>query len=127
VPKFKLIISDPKTGKSQVVELEGSNAQPLVGKKIGEEVDGSIANLADTTLLITGGSDKDGTPLRSDVQGGAKVKAILSGGQGYHPKEKGQRRRKLVRGNIITEESYQINLKSIDKTKPSKKANAKSK
>ena len=127
MPKFKLIISDPKSGKSQVVELEGLNAQPLVGKKIREEIDGSIANLVDTTLLITGGSDKDGTPLRPDVQGGAKVKAILSGGQGFHPKEEGQRRRKFVRGNIITDESYQINLKIIDKTKTDKKTNSKSK
>ena len=125
MPKFKVIVSDPKTGKSQVIELEGSNAQPLVGKKIREEIDGSIVTIPNARLLITGGSDKDGIPMRPDVQGGAKIKTILSSGQGFHPKEKGQRRRKLIRGNVITDETYQINLKILDKASPPKKEKAK--
>lgn len=125
MPKFKIIVSDPKTGKSQVIELEGSNAQPLVGKKIREEIDGSMVVMPNSRLLITGGSDKDGIPMRPDVQGGAKIKTILSSGQGFHSKEKGQRRRKLIRGNLITEETYQINLKILDKTSSAKKEKTK--
>jgi small subunit ribosomal protein S6e len=125
VPKFKIIVSDPKTGKSQVIELEGSNAQPLVGKKIREEIDGSIVAIPNARLLITGGSDKDGIPMRPDIQGGVKISVILSSGQGYHPKEKGQRRRKLIRGNVITDETYQINLKILDKAPSPKKEKAK--
>ena len=125
MPKFKIIVSDPKTGKSQVIELEGSNAQTLVGKKIREEIDGSIVAIPNARLLITGGSDKDGIPMRPDVQGGVKIRVILSSGQGYHPKEKGQRRRKLIRGNVITDETYQINLKILDKAPSPKKEKAK--
>lgn len=125
MPKFKIIVSDPKTGKSQVIELEGSNAQPLVGKKIREEIDGSIVAIPNARLLITGGSDKDGIPMRPDIQGGVKIRVILSSGQGYHPKEKGQRRRKLIRGNVITDETYQINLKILDKAPSPKKEKAK--
>ena len=33
-----LIISDPKTGKSQKVELEDARMSPLLGKRIGEVV-----------------------------------------------------------------------------------------
>jgi small subunit ribosomal protein S6e len=115
VPKFKIIVSDPKTGKSQIVELEGTNAQPLIGRRIGEEIDGSVLALPNARLLIMGGSDKDGIPMRPDIQGGARVKTILSSGRGYHPREKGQRRRKSVRGNLITDETYQLNLKIVSK------------
>jgi len=36
--KFKIIISDPETGKSQSVEVEESQAVPLIGRKLGEKV-----------------------------------------------------------------------------------------
>lgn len=114
--KFKLIVSDPKTGKSQVVELEGVKAVPLIGRRIGEIVDGSIAGLSGHKLLITGGTDKDGFPLRPDVHGGVKVKVVLSGGVGFHPKVEGERRRKTVRGNVITEDTVQINMKILEET-----------
>lgn len=117
--KFKLIVSDPETGKSQVAEVEGAKAHSLIGRKLGETVDGSIAELSGHKLKITGGSDKDGVPIRVDVQGGATVDAILSGGVGFHSHEKGSRRRKLVRGNTITDEIVQINMKIVEK--PSQK------
>lgn len=118
--KFKLIVSDPETGKSQVVEVEGTKAHPLVGRKLGEVIDGSVAGLSGHKLLIAGGSDKDGVPMRSDVQGGAKVDVLLSGGVGFHPWESGSRRRKLVRGNTVTEEIVQINMKIAEKPSPRK-------
>lgn len=108
--KFKLIISHPQ-GKSQVVEVEGPRAQSLVGRRIGETVDGSIAGLSGSKLQITGGSDKDGFPMRKDVHGGVRVAVMLSGGTGFTPKQEGERRRKLVRGNVITDDIVQINLK----------------
>ena len=108
--KFKLIVSHPD-GKSQVAEIEGQKAQPLIGKKIGETVDGLIAGLSGLELRITGGSDKDGFPMRKSVHGGIRVAAMLSGGTGFHPQQKGQQRRKLVRGNVVTEEIVQVNLK----------------
>jgi len=113
--KFKLIVSDPETGKSQVAEVEGTKAHPLIGRKLGEVIDGSVAGLSGHKLLIAGGSDKDGVPMRADVQGGATVEVILSGGVGFHPQERGSRRRKLVRGNTITEESAQVNMKIAEK------------
>jgi small subunit ribosomal protein S6e len=108
--KFKLIVSHPD-GKSQVVEVEGSRAQPLIGKMLGENIDGSIAGLSGIELQITGGSDKDGFPMRRSVHGGVRVASLLSGGTGFKPKQDGQRRRKLVRGNVITEDIVQVNIK----------------
>ena len=114
--KFKLIVSH-SDGKSQVAEIEGPRAQPLVGKRIGESVDGTIAGLSGLTLQVTGGSDKDGFPMRADVHGGVKARVMLSGGVGFNPKEGGERRRKLVRGNVITEDIVQVNLKVAQEQK----------
>ena len=117
--KFKVVISDPETGKSSVIELEGARAVPLIGRKIGDVLDGAVVGLAGHKVLITGGTDSSGFPMRPDLHGGVKARVLLSGGVGYRAKEKGVRRRKTVRGNTITEETAQINMKIIEK--PSKK------
>ena len=116
-----LIVSDPSTGKSQKVELEDARMSPLIGKKIGEVVDGSVANMAGYKLKITGGTDKDGVPMRPDIHGTAKSHIILSGGVGFHPKAEGERRRKVIRGNTISLDSKFINLSIAGQPKVKKK------
>jgi small subunit ribosomal protein S6e len=120
--KFKIIVADPEMGKSKTVELEETSAVPLIGRKIGETIDGSVVVLSGHKVLITGGSDKDGFPMRPDVHGGVRRNILLSGGIGFKPKTKGQRRRKTVRGNVITDEIVQINMKILEKPKTVKKA-----
>ncbi len=111
--KFKVIVSDPETGTSKVVELEEARAVPLIGRKIGETVDGAVVDLPAHKLQIMGGSDKDGVPMRSNVHGGVRRRVILSGGAGFNPQSKGARKRKTVRGNVITDEIVQINTKIV--------------
>jgi small subunit ribosomal protein S6e len=124
--KFKVIVSDPETGTSKAVELEEARALPLIGKKIGEVVDGSIVDLPGHKMQIMGGSDKDGFPMRPNVHGGVRRKVILSGGVGFNPESEGARRRKTIRGNVITDEIVQINMKIIEKPKkPKEKKKAK--
>jgi len=115
--KFKVIISDPKNGTSKVIELEEARATPLIGRRIGEIIDGTIVDMPAYKLLIRGGSDSDGVPMRPNVHGGGRRKVILSGGAGFNPKRKGERRRKTVRGDIITDEIVQINTKIMEKPK----------
>ena len=115
--KFKLIISDPDKGEAKSVEVEGPRAQTLIGLRIGEVMDGSIAGLSGHKLQITGGSDSDGTPMRPDIHGGVRASVILSGGVGYNPKQRGNRRRKKVRGNTITASIVQINMNIVGKTR----------
>jgi small subunit ribosomal protein S6e len=115
--KFKIVISNPEIGSSRVVEIEDSHAVPLIGRRIGEIVDGSVVGLSGFKIQITGGTDKSGFPMRPDVHGGVKRSILTSGGVGYKPKEKGIKKRKTVRGNTITEDIMQINMKIIEKSK----------
>ncbi|HXG14374.1 MAG TPA: 30S ribosomal protein S6e [Candidatus Nitrosotenuis sp.] len=104
---FKLTISDKK-GKSLSKELKDKEANTLIGLHIGSEVDAAIVGLGGK-LKITGGSDKSGIPMRGDIYGSARKQVLLSKGIGLQNVEKGQRRRRLIRGNTISEEIYQLN------------------
>jgi len=118
--KFKIIVSDPETGKSQSIELEETQASPLIGRKLGEVIDGAVVKLSGYKMKITGGSDKDGFPMRPNIHGGVRVGAILSEGVGFHSSQKGERKRKTLRGNVITDAIVQINMKVIEKPKGKK-------
>jgi small subunit ribosomal protein S6e len=122
--KFKVIVSDPEAGTSKIIELEEARAAPFIGRKIGESVDGAVVDLPAHKLKITGGSDRDGVPMRPSVHGGVRRNVILSGGVGFNPQRKGERRRKTVRGNIITDEIVQINTKITEKPKKSTETKA---
>jgi small subunit ribosomal protein S6e len=125
--KFKVIVSDSEEGKSSVVELEESRAAPFIGRKIGETMDGTVLGLSGHKVVITGGSDKSGFPMRPDVHGGIKKKILLGRGVGFKPSQKNIRRRKTIRGNIVTDDIAQINVKISEKpTKKPKKTEEKS-
>jgi len=110
--KIKLSISSPD-GKAQTLEVEGPRAQQLVGKKIGDELDGSALGMPDTKLQIVGGSDKDGFPMRRDVHGGVRKAILISRGTGFRSTIKGKRMRKVVRGNVVTDDIAQLNLRTL--------------
>ncbi|NIP61343.1 MAG: 30S ribosomal protein S6e [Nitrosopumilaceae archaeon] len=115
---FKLTISDVK-GKSITKELKDEEVNQLIGLKVGSDFDASVVGL-EGKLKITGGSDKAGIPLREDIHGGARKYVLITKGVGLKQVEKGQRARKLLRGNTISEEVYQINCK-FDGTLPEPK------
>ena len=118
--KFKVIISDPSDGTSQFMELEENQAAPIIGRKLGEIIDGAAVKLSGYKLKITGGSDRDGFPMRPNIHGGVRVGAILSEGVGFHSSQKGERKRKTLRGNVITDAIVQVNMKVVDKPKGKK-------
>ena len=121
--KFKVIVSDPQAGTSKVVEIEEARAAPFIGRRLGETIDGSAVDLPAHTVQILGGSDKDGVPMLGNVHGGVRRGIVLSGGTGFNAKKKGERRRKTVHGNIITDEIVQINMKIVER--PAKPVEAK--
>ncbi|NPA96554.1 MAG: 30S ribosomal protein S6e [Crenarchaeota archaeon] len=91
------------------IRVGGDKAMKLVGLRIGDVIDASIVGLPGKKLEIRGGSDLAGFPMRPDIPGPVKKYVLLSSGPGFRPREKGERRRKLVRGNTISEDIVQIN------------------
>lgn len=129
MPTFKVNVSDPETGKCKNLTVTETKAQTLIGMKIGDTVEGSVVGFPSTKLKITGGSDKDGTPMIKSAHGGVRSSIILSKGTGFQSSKKGERRRKAVRGSTVTDDIIQINMEIVEKIKKSaemrKKAKAK--
>ena len=102
---FKVVVSN----KAESYQVEVDDTKALNGLVIGDEFDGGIVGLDGYTLKITGGSDKNGFTMKKDVPGTRRIKSLLTGGIGYHPKADGVKRRKTVRGNTIADDIVQIN------------------
>lgn len=114
---FKLVISEDD--KSYQIEVEADQTKKLIGFKIGDEFDASLVGLKGYKLKITGGSDKNGFPMKRDIEGPRRIRSLLSGGVGFKPKIRGQRRRKTLRGNTISDDIVQINTIITTKGKKS--------
>ncbi len=129
--------TNPKSnGKAYSVKISGNNHSQLLGKKIGDVVDGIFVGEGDQTLSgyklqITGGSDKTGTPLRRDLQGGSRQSILVTASTGFKGhslvfknkggekkrfryKPDGLRKRRNFRGNTINQDTRQVNLKVIE-------------
>jgi small subunit ribosomal protein S6e len=134
--------TDPKNGgKSYSLKISGNNHAQLLGKKIGDTVDGFFVGEGEQTLSgykleITGGSDKTGTPLRRDLEGGRRQAVLVTQSTGFKGhnlvfknkggekkrfryKPDGLRKRRFFRGNTISQDTRQINLKVIEAGKKS--------
>ncbi len=106
---MKLNIADPETGKTYQEEIKEGRENEVIGKEIGDIIDGRIIDYPGYEFKITGGSDKQGFPMRKSLPGSTRKRILLSGGAGFKPRRKGERRRKSVRGRVINEEIVQIN------------------
>lgn len=111
---MQLVISDPKTGKSYKVDIPNEKEAEIVGKKIGDTIDGGFVGAGGYKLELTGGSDASGFPMRLDIAGLRKGKFLVTKGVGFKTKRKGVRRRKTLRGNIYSNDSAQVNSKVME-------------
>jgi small subunit ribosomal protein S6e len=137
---FKAVINDTKPsakGRSFSVEITGSNFNHFLGKKIGDSVEGMFVGEGESSLngyklQITGGSDKTGRPMRSEFEGGNVKSILITAGTGYKGKRyvkknskiyrykyDGLRRRRNLRGNTISTDTRQLNLKVLEYGKKS--------
>ena len=105
---LKLNISDK--GKAWRLEID---AEVLAGKSVGDKLKGEDIKpeLAGYELEITGGCDSSGFPLSKNVEG-LGLKRILTG-RGFGMRESkpdGLRKRKTIRGKVISEKTALLNL-----------------
>ena len=109
---FKFVISD---GKNSYQAEKDQKDAPVFGRKSGEVVDGEFLGLTGYELQITGGSDKDGFPMRTDIEGQLRKRFLITKGIGFNTDVQGLRRRKMLRGNTIGDDIAQINCKVVKK------------
>src|SRR3990167_2665825 len=96
---IKLNISDK--GKAWKLELSDES---IFGKSIGDNFSGSEFgnDFEGYEFEITGGSDNAGFPLSKNVEGITLKKVLLTKGWGMRDNRKGLRKRKTVRGKVIS-------------------------
>ena len=136
---FVAVVNDTNSdnnGRSYNMSVSGNNLSQFLGKKIGDVVDGIFVGEGEQTLAgykleITGGSDKTGTPMRSDLSGGNRQSILVTESTGFKGhslvhktkggekkrfryKPDGMRKRRNFRGNTVTQDTRQINLKVIE-------------
>jgi small subunit ribosomal protein S6e len=110
--EFKVVVSDPKDGKSYQIPVSGQHANVLVRKKIGDEIDGMFLGLPGYKVVITGGSDKDGFPMRPEVHAANRKRLLVAESIGHRPKDyPGKREKVSLRGGEISPDIAQINTK----------------
>ncbi len=109
------MISDPETGKAIQYELDDAKTNALVGKTVGEIVEGDVLGLPGYKLKITGGSDSSGFPVRPDVHGSGKKRVLIHGPPGFKPKREGIAKRKTVRGRELSSDISQVNMRVEEK------------
>jgi small subunit ribosomal protein S6e len=111
---FKVVVSDPKEGRAYQIDVKDAEANALIGKSIGDVVDGSVFGLSGYKVKITGGCDGSGFVMKPDLLGPRRQRILMAVGVGYTPKHPGQRRRKMVRGKEVAPDIVQINAKVVE-------------
>jgi small subunit ribosomal protein S6e len=124
MPTFQVVLSEPKTRKAVKVELKDPKSSFMIGLKIGQIVDANPIGFKGK-IKITGGSDKAGFPMRQGIQGSGKKYVNIADSPGFKPSTSGLRRRKLLRGETISDEIYQVNAMLTEGEMPEAPAEAK--
>ena len=83
--------------------------QEVVGDVLGDEFKGYL-------FKISGGNDKQGFPMKQGIMTTKRVRLLLKKGSScYRPRRKGERKRKSVRGCIVSSDIQVLNLVIVKK------------
>ncbi|QKQ97980.1 30S ribosomal protein S6e [Candidatus Nanohaloarchaea archaeon] len=101
-----------KDGETFQTEVEDSSQ--LIGKEVGDEIDGGLVDVPGYTLKITGGSDKAGFPMRKSIEGSERQRVLIEDGSGIKKQEEGTKERKSVRGRTVSRQIEQLNTTVVE-------------
>jgi len=108
-------IAYPQYGTQKLIEVDDEQQLRIFfDKRISEEVPADKLGEAfkGYVFKITGGFDKQGFPMKQGIMKAGRLRVLLDGESGYfhHPKRRGSRRRKNVRGCIVANDISTINV-----------------
>merc|ERR1712217_351742 len=111
---MKFNVADPHTGAQKLFDVDDDKRLRFVlDKRISHEVNGAIFGdqFQDYTFKITGGIDKQGFPMKQGILVPDRVRLLLNEDSGcFTMKKKGDRKRRSVRGCIVSREISVVNL-----------------
>jgi len=111
---MKLNIANPATGQQKTIDIDDERRYRIFyDKRISQEV--SADTIGDEfkgyVFRITGGNDKQGFPMKQGVLVPSRVRLLLADGHScYRPRRNGERKRKSVRGCIVSPEIAVLSL-----------------
>lgn len=116
---LQLHIAYPASATQKVLKIEDERViRAFVDKRISHEVEGDC--LGDDwkgyIFKITGGNDLQGFPMKQGVLTSGRVRLLLKAGAScYRQRKRGERKRKSVRGCIVSADLSIINLIIVKK------------
>ena len=87
--ELKIVLS--QKGKAKQLDATPEISQALMGKKIGDKINGELFDLTGYEFEVTGGSDEAGKPMRKDLDGRVRKRIMAVSGVGFKSGRKGQR------------------------------------
>lgn len=109
---MKILIAYPTNGTNKTYEIKSEDEKKFINLEINQQFDGKLisSELEGSIIQITGGSDKCGfcmvsrkaTPDRFEI-------FFKSKNVGFRPKHPNDRRKKTVRGSMVSFETSVIN------------------
>jgi len=116
---MKLNIANTATGLQKLIDLDDEKrfrifydkriSQEVPADSVGDEWKGYV-------FRITGGNDKQGFPMKQGVLTNQRVRLLLSDGHScYRIRRRGERKRKSVRGCIVSCDLSVVNLVVVKK------------
>merc|ERR1712226_102251 len=116
---MKLNISYPATGLQKCVEIEDEKKLAvLYEKRLASEVEGEVIGdeFKGYIFKITGGNDKQGFTMKQGVLADYRVRLLMKDGMScYKARRSGERKRKSVRGCIVSHDISALALVVVKK------------
>lgn len=111
---MRLTLAYPENGTQIVIDIdEPQILANLYDHRLGEDIDGAVLGEQFKGYLfrLGGGFDKQGFPMKQGVLTPRRLRLLLRGGTScYRPRKDGERKRKTVRGCIVSQEISALHL-----------------
>ena len=116
---MRITIAYPENGTQVCVDIDDPAAlAALYEKRLGQDIEGEKlgGQFKGYLFRIGGGFDKQGFPMKQGVITPRRLRLLLKAGTScYRPRKDGERKRKTVRGCIISDEIAALHIVVLEK------------